>query len=509
MTGEKRSSDLSRLSVKRGGKLISKTLSKSSSPPSISAPPKAAVGASKAKKDEVQRRKNSFQDMFKSSSRDKDGAHALLLNVSTPDATLPSSSSSHGVSPRTATTDAAADGSRSLRSGEPSKSDTDRLAALERAFALAQEETATLRQELDRVKQDAQAAAEISRYQADEAHRHESIVESPRQKHQRVDEIEDDLVAQNLELRSRLTELEDELTTRSTVRSEKDWDDLALRLHEAEKESHSRFQQLLSLKSSISSLTRADSQVSDSELADSFSQLANRVREWTVKNYRRNRPSFDNLPNTTIQTLRSIKVKYEETDGAEKLALYQAIVSRTLMHIFEEPLVVGMPDQGVFAGLRAFFEGTQHVGAESWRRATLLVVERSVQMATIRDWRDKKVDMLASELEATMRSISSTDLTTSARAALIGILKSTADLQWTLCMQRAKYCVVFLDALHDKHRLFDDRAMEPVNDLEYSLGDGVELGQRGSVFCVFPSLEKIENGITNIVFKARVCRGVG
>ncbi|KAJ4994452.1 hypothetical protein SVAN01_00281 [Stagonosporopsis vannaccii] len=519
MTGEKRSSDLSsRLSVKRGGKLISKTLSKSSSPPSISAPPRAAVGASKVKKDEVQRRKNSFHDMFKGSTKDKESGQGPLLSVPVTGAVL--SSASHG-----------SRGNVASRADNPSlthetlpETGSDKAAELEIALVTAREETAAVRQELERVKQDAQASVEISKHQAAEAHRQatpESAIQMPYSHHGNEDDMNDReelLVQQNNKLRSRLKELEDQLIAQPTfqpseaLHSEEDWNALTLRLHEVEKESYSRLQQLLSLKSSISSLTRADSQVSDNELADSFSQLANRVREWVVSNYRRTKLRFDNLPETTVQILQSIKVNYWETDSVDKLALYQAIVSRMLIRIFEEPLVIGMPEQDVFVGLRTFLKGAQHAGAEfwEWKRTTFRLIERVAPASTIDEWKTQSLERLAFELEAIMYSISFTVITATARSALMGIMTSTANLQRTLSLQKATYSVVFFDTFHESHGRFDNRAMEPVDDFDCSLEeDGEPVKERKFVFCIFPCLEKVEHGSANVVFKARVCCGVG
>lgn len=515
-------SDLTnRLSVKRGGKFISKTLSKSSSPPSISAPPKAAIGVPKAKKDEVQRRKNSFHDMFKGSTKEKDSVHASLLNtaVTNTNATAPSHGSRGNETTRGATAHLAAESSRYMRQEGVPEEESHRLAELENALAQAREESAKLRQELDRVKQEAQASVEISRYQATEAQRQnplESAIEVL-DSDEGLNDREAELLDQNNELRSRLADLEDQLTAQPTqlselLHSEEDWDAMALRLHEVEKESSFRLQQLLSLKSSISSLTRADSQVSDSEFVDSFSKLANRVREWVVSNYRRSKMNFDNLPDTTVQLLRTIKATYNEINPADKLAFYQAIVSCILMRVFEEPFVVGMPNQGLFAGLRTFFRDTQHVGAESWvwRRTTLRLIDRSVDASTTHGWTGPALEGLALELEVIMRSISFTELTPSARSALISILNTTADLQRTLCSQKAMYSVVFFGILHEDPSGFDDRTMEPINDFEYVQDDGSELSQQREFnFCVFPCLQKVENDIGNIVFKARVCCGIG
>ncbi|KAF2629752.1 hypothetical protein BU25DRAFT_456811 [Macroventuria anomochaeta] len=527
MTGEKKSSDLSsRLSVKRGGKLISKTLGKSSSPPSISAPPKAAVGASKVKKDEVQRHKNSFHDMLRGSPKEKDGGHALL-NVPASGATrTPQSHGARGnISSVAANIIVAADGSRSLKHENPPVIEDDRLAELEKALAAAQDETAALRHELERVKQDAQASVEVSRYQAAEAHRQatpKSAIDSHQHNHpdsdDEINDREEDLINQNHNLRYRLALLQDQLITQSSTRpseplhSEADWNALTLRLHETEKESHARLQQLLSLKSSISSLTRTDSQASDSELAESFSQLANRVRELVVSNYRRTKMSFDNLPDASVRILRSIKVNYKEIEAADKLALYQAIVSRILMRIFDNSLVVGMPDQGIYAGLRVFAEGSQHTGTEfrEWKRATLRMIEKGAPAATTLGWKNQELERLASEFEAIMLSISSIELTSSARLALVGTMSLAADLQCTLCLQKEDYRVIFFDTLDGKCHHFDDRAMEPVNDLESAMDEsGEPYAQREFAFCVFPCLEKIASDTGHVVSKARVCCGVG
>lgn len=478
------------------------------------------------KKDEVQRHKNSFHDMFKGSTKDKENGHGLSLNVPVTDATSPPAG--HGsrgnVTSRPATARSAADNNQPPEHEALPNLESGRNEELKIAIATAKAETAALRQELERVKQDAHASVEISRYQAPESHRQaipENGVINPYIHHNDDDDMNDReelLINQNNKLRSRLTELEDQLVTQSALyqsealHSEEDWNALTLRLHAAEKDSNSRLQQLLSLKSSISSLTRADPQASDSELADAFSQLANRVREWVVSNYRRTKMSFDNLPENTVQILRSIKVNYWETDPAEKLALYQAIVSRMLLRIFEEPFLVGMPDQDILAGLRTFSKATQRAGAASWewRRTTTRLIESITEASVIFGWKIQALEGLAFDLEAIMRSISSAELTAHARSALFSIMSSAADLQRTLCLQKATYTVIFFDTLHNTHDRFNDRAMESINDLGCTLEEDSEPSKdRAFLFCVFPCLEKAENGIVNIVIRARVCCGVG
>lgn len=480
--------------------------------------------------------------MLRGSPREKGGGNAVSSNVAASGAVqTPQSHGARGSPNSTAaTTVIAADRRRSSekqqssvpaaerRSSEHQKPPVpqhDRLTELEKALVAAKEETAALRHELDRVKQDAQASAEVSRYQAQHHAPSEDaemqteasgLAENDALKDER--KRQDDLINQNHALRYRLAELQDQLISQSSLHqpellhSDADWNALTLRLHETEKESHTRLQQLLSLKSSISSLTRTDSQVSDSELAESFLQLANRVREWVVSNYRRSKMDVSDLPEASVRVLRSIKDDYTSIDGADKLPLYQAVVSRVLVRVFSEPLIVGMPDEGIYAGLRAFAESTQHeaAGLREWRRVTLQVIERSTQAATTRSWRNEWLESLAGELESIMSSISSTDITSSARAALIGILTAAADLQRTLYLQKAGYNIIFFDALDGKYHHFDDRAMEPINDPEEGMDEDSEpYTQREFAFCIFPCLEKIGNDVEHIVFKARVCCGVG
>lgn len=524
--------------MKRGGKLISKTLGKSSSPPSIIAPPKAAVGASKVKKDEVQRHKNSFHDMLRGPPREKDDGNAVSLNVPVAGATQTPASPDHGArgrpKPPAANTAIAVDGRRSsdhqkrsaqegrnsLDRHKPSTQDNDRLAVLEKSLAAAREENAALRHELDRVKQDAQASAEVSRYQAqhhvpleDAEMQTESDNEALHDEHER----HNDLLAQNNDLRYRLAEMQEQLLSQTShtelQHSDSDWNALTLRLHEAEKESHARLQQLLSLKSSISALTRTDSQVSDAELAEDFSQLANRVREWVVSNYRRSKMSFGGLSEASVGLLRAIKEDFENIDTVDKLPLYQAVVSRILMQIFDEPVVIGMPDEGLYAGLRSFAGRAQANGVDfqEWRRVTLQVVERCTPAAALYNWRSQRLATLAVELENIMLSISSTDINPGARSALISILSEAATLQRTLCLQKAGYDVNFFDSFRRLHQHFDDRAMESINHLEERMDDDSEAcaHHHDFTFCVFPCLKKAGNDVESIVFKAKVCCGVG
>lgn len=481
----------------------------------------------------MQRHKNSFQDMLRGSPREKDDSRNVSLNVPAPSAPKPFKSLSDNRSSAVANMAMPAVQENVTDIDKLYSLDDHRFTELEKALAASQDQTAALRQELERVKQDAQASVEVSKYQAIQTHRQatpESAMEVEEQLHDRDYEPqrqnygrEEDLIGQNHELRYRLAELQDQLIAKSahhspeTTHSEADWDALTLRLHETKKESHARLQQLLSLKSSISSLTRIDLQVSDSELAESFLQLANRVREWVVSNYRRTKLNLHDLPETIIRLLRTIKIEYEKIEGADKLALYQAVVSHILMRIFNEPMIVGMPERGLWADVREFSLCIRDVGTDfhEWRRTTLRTLEKSDKAPILAQWKAEELQKLSYELERIMLSIASTELTSSARATLVGILNTAVELKRTLCMQKARYRVFFFDAEGQRHN-FDTRMMEAINDLEYNMDEnGGHLTEREFLYCVFPCLEKIRDDIEihpelgNIVFKARVCCGVG
>jgi hypothetical protein len=501
-------------------------LGKPSSPPTINAPPKVAVGSTKAKKDEVQRRKSSLHDMLRGSPKESDIAQAALLTV--PASGANQSSPARGT-PTNATskplnTPVAADERSSLRHIGPTLTNDARLENLEKLLAVAREEMTALRLELERVKQDAQASVEISGYQIAEAHLR-TTPEKISRHHQTnqqdsgsgMSDHEEDLASEDRELRSRLTEAQEKLNAQTSlqepesVHSEGDWNALTLRLHETEKESQSRLQQLLSLKSSISTLTRSDPQVSDSELADLLYQLANKVREWVVSNYRRTKMNVENLPEAVALMLRSINADYQNINEADKLAFYQAIVSRILVQVLEEPLCVGMPDHGIYIGLKTLCKDARHHRTElrEWRRTTIRMIEKSKQAETVDSWRDQKLHALADECEAIMRLISSTGLTSSARSALVGIMMLAAKLQRTLLLQKAVYSVVFFDALDKQDHRVDHLTMEPVNDVEdFAEECNDSDAQRRFNFCVFPCLRKVQDDSETTVFRARVCCSV-
>ena len=411
-----------------------------------------------------------------------------------------------------------------------------RVADLERALAIAREEQELAREELSKVRQSRQAdqdAIEELRQRlaetgsnADRApvagsNDHGEVSEVPGTAQQREEEI----LHQNSELRYRLAQLEEQLASHNELhphslkrpQSNGEADDLRLRLHAAEKESQERLQQLLALKSSISSLTRVDSQITDNELAESFSQLANRVREWTVSNFRRSKLNLSNLPKETAEVLSALNPRYmTNIQSTDKLALYQAIVSTSLIRILDNSIVFGLPSIGPLAALRQIAEHTQHLGPtyREWVRATIQLLERSEANGEIKKENEASLHRLTGEITHVLFTLTSVSLAPNAQSTLAGILKDAVDLQRTLALQKARYQLPFFRC-QDGNMRFDDRTMEAVNDIDPAMEDDTDMNvDRTFLFCAFPGLIKYgdewgeHSEMSNVLLKARVCSGV-
>jgi hypothetical protein len=487
--------------VKRGGKLIAKSPSKSPSASPIIPPPKAAVSAPKNKKDNVQRQRNPPQDMVRGGSKERSEANSTSTKNAASDA--PTAHRSGG------------DGKRSVMvADQASEQASNRVAELEKALSAVKEEQHMLRQELDMVRQQTQAFVEKPGHRTVEVEHHMQYVAGNR--HQlNVEE----LYNENHELRYRYAQLQDRLAAQEVHHSETslpstyvgrgDYNDMKSRLHATEKESQERLQQLLSLKSRISSLTRAEAEVTDSEFAESFTQLANRVREWVVSNYRRSKLSFHNASPETLRIVGSICPTYERISGTDRLALYQAVVSNALMQLLQEPFIVGLPATGPLAAVRSFAEGIQDAGAEyrAWRRATICAIENSNIKHDLWHERDRALQQLAGEIGHVLSSLTSVGLTENAHSTLVGILNAAADLQRILSLQKADYRSIFFRSKTNKDVRFNDTMMESINDLDRTV-DGA-YAEREFFFCVFPCLEKygieVSPDMDIVLLKARVC----
>jgi hypothetical protein len=337
----------------------------------------------------------------------------------------------------------------------------------------------------------------------------------------------EDVVRQNHELCYKLAQRQEQLVSEDTLHhdnlegpsSRAETEDLRLRLHAADKESQERLQQLLSLKSSISSLTRTVPQVTDGELVDFFSQLANRIREWTISNFRRSKMESNNVAPETSIILRSIMPDFEGLAATDRLAFFQAVTANALMQIFQEPIIVGIPSVGDLAGIRSFagrLQSSRSIEFREWRRATIRLLEgNEAQRHALGHGKEHLLHQLAEEIKQLLWTLTATIITTDAYGVLLGILSTATELQRTLALQRARYEVLFFSN-RDTRIAFDDRTMEAINDLEGTMDEGSDMNiHRTFSFCLFPGLLKFGDEwgqhpeISKVLLKARVCSGLG
>lgn len=510
--------DLSnRPNVKGRSKILSKSSRTSKSVAStISSPPKAAVAASNGKKDELHRRRNPLNEILRRRSGESE------------DVTGNGSSSTQAVEDPTPPSDA--------KNGIDDVRGADRIAELEKMRAIIKQEKEENRADLEQARQCSKTDQETIRQLRKElAKRHSKAgaeVPPSTQDNNHLNEIsefrdgkEDDLIRQNYDLRHNITQLREQLNSqdelhqqsleRGESHSDKDWNEIRSRLHTVEKESQERLQQLLSLKSSISHLTRSDSQITDNELVESFSHLAHRIREWVVSNYRRSKLGLGNLPPQVIKILASITPTWKKIENSKRLALYQAIVSCSLMRILEEPFIVGLPDTGPIGSIRQFTQTlhtTTMIEYHEWIRATIRMLEEN-HMETIQRTKNELLHELAQEIEHVLFTLTSINLPTSAQASLMSLLSFAADLQRKLVLQKAEYRVTFFRNQEGRSIGFDERTMESIDALD---DEGDIRKELTFQFCVSPSLQKHGNEegehleVDNIILRARVlCCVVG
>jgi hypothetical protein len=482
--------------------------------PAISTPPKAALASEKSK-DNMHRRKNPLNEMLhRRPNKESTGSSPPRIEERNHNDHEDERHGSIG-SPKT---------SVDVRAG-------DRIAELERALALASQRQSELTEELEKSRQHSQEYEEHRRQFSGNGPRPKTPEPSsthsgpsPRRSPHRPRE---EVVKQNHELKNMVAELQEQLVAQdSAYRSRLDhlygsrdpeWNELAARLRHSEKESQDRLQQLLDLKHSISSLTRLDDQVTDSEIAERFDHVYHRLREWVVSNFRRAKSDFSRLDQKTAQSLHLISPAYAETNSTDRLAFYQAIVSSSLMQIFNEPICIGIPETGPLATIRQLGAYIRYTGSEyrEWRRTTIKALEKSEARHALQEEKQKLLHRLADDIQKQLYSVTSVELSPTAQASLIGILNMAADLHRVLSLQKAQYEIEFFRAQTNTEAYFEESTMEPVNDFDAMEEDGDALISRKVRFCVYPCLVKYgdEYGermdMKNILLKARVCCGVG
>lgn len=442
---------------------------------------------------------------------------------------------SSDVSSRQGGNDANADAEASAKIGEGDESNMrERVASLEKALSVARAEQDALKAELERARHQVhlyEATAGEHRIpvsphtprtppQSSSTHSKPDLEASPRRS---LNGSDQSVLEQNYELRRQVANLQTQLSDQDTTyrtaiddhrRSRHaEWNDLTARLHYAEKESQERLQQLQDLKQSISALTRVESQVSDGELVERVDKLYHRIREWVVSNFRRSKLTQDRVPAETAKVLHRIYRGYLKLKAGDRLPLYQSIVAYALMEIFEESLVVGLPQTGPLAPIRQLAAYIQGTGAEfgEWRRATIRALENSHMRDTLREEQARKIHQLSNDIEHQLFCLTSTQLAPNAKSELLAIVRRTADLQNALLLQKAHYRLHFFSHQGDKRIFFDDRRMEPVNDIDDGTDEhGQVATKRTFGFCVFPCVEKFgdefgdTNDIRNVLLRARV-----
>ncbi|KAF2199166.1 hypothetical protein GQ43DRAFT_126954 [Delitschia confertaspora ATCC 74209] len=497
---------------KKPRKFIPRGCISSSTPSTISAPPKAAIASARSNKEELQRRQSPSEESVAQKPRRERRS-----------STLPGPEEEQ-------------DPDQMQESSQP----IDRIAELEKAFAAALEDQNILREELEKARQRGNAyrdTLEGIRRQLSSSHSARSQFSSPSvtsrggsekgsEDKLQLGRERSTLLENNHELRERIAELQGRLVEQEMVFKERiqqerssreaDWNELTRRSHQSEKEGQERLQQLLDLKHSISTLTRAENQATDTELTDRMNQLYHRIREWVINNLRRSKLDFSSIERGSYAAnlLESITPNYWRTDSTHKVALYQAIVTSNIMSLFNSPLLIGLPKTGTLATFSELATYIQDAGSEyrEWVRITVRTLEKSQAKETLTQERETVLHQLSLLIRNQLQAISGVTLPLPAHSSLLAILQSVADLQHLLVLQKAEYKTHFFYA-NGRDMNFDSSSMESINDDEDGDGDTAEY--RTVAFCVFPMLEKFgdETGedmeVSNILMKAKVCSNVG
>ena len=224
---------------------------------------------------------------------------------------------------------------------------------------------------------------------------------------------------------------------------------------------------------------------------------------------------MSSVPPGTAKALEAISPSYNEIDALNRLQLYQALISNSMMHFFREPIVVGLPQTGPLSSIRQAAAYIHEAGDSyrEWRRTTSQSLQKGYAQQILQEERERLTHRLSGEIGHQLFTLTSMNLTPAAQTTLEGILHTAADLQNTLLLQKAEYRVVFFRRQEDEEIGFDDHKMETINDLDTSMDDvGIE---RKFSFCVFPCLEKFGDeygehaNVRNVLLKASVCCDVG
>lgn len=327
--------------------------------------------------------------------------------------------------------------------------------------------------------------------------------ESEKQRQDNVEELQHKLAGAEAQLADRdsvwIEELEREKRERMVERNA-----LAEQLHAAEKEANDRRRQLLDLKQNISAITRTESQVTDSELAERMEQLFNRIRGWIVSNYRRSKLQTDTISEDAAGIIATIAPDHAALPGHAKIHLYSGIVAKITTRIVNGDFLWDLPGEGAISHIRGAMEIFKDTtpAFQHWR---------ALSMRLLRDnegFRQRTKELCTETADQTLpllQEISGFAATGESRLQLYSIFEECANLALLFHMQRAYYQVQMPPIDPSNILMFDPVTMENVNVSE----DG-EMQKVQIDIVVFPSVVKHgdEAGtnlqLRNVITKAKV-----
>ncbi|KAF2762168.1 hypothetical protein EJ05DRAFT_497035 [Pseudovirgaria hyperparasitica] len=218
---------------------------------------------------------------------------------------------------------------------------------------------------------------------------------------------------------------------------------LAEDLHTAQKDALDKRKQLLDLKQSISSLTHIENQVTDGEVAERMDGLYHRVRNWVVSNYRRSQPDLACLSNVHLQRLSNCVPRYQDLDlRTWKISVYQAMVMRELIYIFQDEHCYGLPHDGILGQVRTLAQELRSTGLEyrKWHSGTVELLLRTSPDSLVQNTKNLALKM-ADDLLDILHAISSVEATDSAHIALHNIIMEAIGISRLLRVQIPLYSV--------------------------------------------------------------------
>ncbi|KAK4987677.1 hypothetical protein LTR50_004424 [Elasticomyces elasticus] len=293
-------------------------------------------------------------------------------------------------------------------------------------------------------------------------------------------------------------------------------DDLERRLDAAharnkdhQDEIHALRGQVLDLKQSIVASTRMESQVTDHEFAQEMGTLFHEMQNWLLNHFRRGKTDTKDIPVDLIPQVEKVVPMYADFHSSGRLVLYQAVLTASIMEVFEEKLYFGIPRSGPLASLVAVTEYMKPALAAApeynrWRATTLNMLRKrddpEIKMET-----ERKVDSLTQSIGDLLRRLSGLETSEVRNSGLRGIIEHAVSISRLFRVQRAQYRYELPRSTGDSATRFDESTMQDVHGEEET-----ELAGKPVLCAVFPSVTKLgdEQGdnlhLTNVIVKAKV-----